>query len=34
MQLSLEDARFAPARIGPCLVNQLVQQAFTYRPAR
>ena len=34
MQLSLEDARFAPARIGPCVVNQLVQQAFTYRPAR
>ena len=34
MRLSLEDARFAPARIGPCIVNQLVQQAFTYRPAR
>lgn len=34
MQLSLEDARFAPARIGPCLVNGLVLQAFTYRPAR
>lgn len=34
MQLSLEDARFAPARIGRCTVNQLVQQAFTYRPAR
>jgi hypothetical protein len=34
MQLSLEDARFAPARIGPCVVPQLVQQAFTYRPAR
>lgn len=34
MQLSLEDARFAPARIGRCTVSQLVQQAFTYRPAR
>lgn len=34
MQLSLEDARFAPAHIGRCVVNQLVQQAFTYRPAR
>jgi hypothetical protein len=34
MQLSLEDARFAPARIGRCVVNQLVQQAFTYRPSR
>ena len=34
MQLSLEDARFAPAHIGRCVVNQLVQQAFTYRPSR
>lgn len=34
MQLSLEDARFAPARIGHCAVSQLVQQAFTYRPTR
>jgi hypothetical protein len=34
MQLALEDARFAPARIGRCTVSQLVQQAFTYRPAR
>ena len=34
MQMSLEDARFAPARIGRCAVSQLVQQAFTYRPTR
>lgn len=34
MQLALEDARFAPAHIGRCAVSQLVQQAFTYRPAR
>jgi hypothetical protein len=34
MQLALEGARFAPARIGRCPVSQLVQQAFTYRPAR
>jgi hypothetical protein len=34
MQLALEGARFAPARIGRCAVSQLVQQAFTYRPAR
>jgi hypothetical protein len=34
MRIALEDARFVPARIGPCTVNQLVQQAFTYRPAR
>jgi hypothetical protein len=32
MQVALEDARFAPARIGGCAVGQLVQQAFTYRP--
>ena len=34
MQLSLGSARFVPARIGRCAVSQLVQQAFTYRPAR
>ncbi|HET9010675.1 MAG TPA: hypothetical protein VFN38_02625 [Gemmatimonadaceae bacterium] len=34
MQTTLEQARFAPARIGRCTVSQLVQQAFTYRPAR
>jgi hypothetical protein len=34
MRVSLEEARFAPARIGRCTVRQLVQQAFTYRPAR
>jgi hypothetical protein len=32
MQIALEDARFAPARIGSCALSQLVQQAFTYRP--
>jgi hypothetical protein len=34
MRLALEGARFVPARIGRCTVSQLVQQAFTYRPAR
>jgi hypothetical protein len=34
MRISLEDARFVPARIGRCSINQLVQQAFSYRPAR
>jgi hypothetical protein len=34
MQLALGGARFVPARIGRCAVSQLVQQAFTYRPAR
>jgi len=34
MRVSLEDARFVPARMGGCTINQLVQQAFTYRPAR
>jgi hypothetical protein len=34
VQLSLEDARFVPARIGGCVVSQLVQQAFVYRPVR
>jgi hypothetical protein len=34
MRLSLEDARFAPARVGRCTISQLVQQAFTYRPTR
>jgi hypothetical protein len=34
MQLSLEDARFRPARAGECRISQLVQQAFTYRPTR
>ena len=34
MRLSLQDARFVPARIGRCTISQLVQQAFTYRPSR
>ena len=34
MRISLEAARFMPARIGRCTIAQLVQQAFTYRPAR
>lgn len=34
MRLALEGARFVPARIGRCTVSQLVQQTFTYRPAR
>jgi hypothetical protein len=34
MQIALGGARFVPARIGRCSVSQLVQQAFTYRPAR
>lgn len=31
---AVKDARFAPARVGSCIVHQLVQQAFTYQPAR
>jgi hypothetical protein len=34
MRGSVLAARFVPARIGRCTVSQLVQQAFTYRPAR
>jgi hypothetical protein len=34
MQLAVEGARFVPARIGRCAISQLMQQAFTYRPAR
>ena len=34
MRGALTAARFAPGRVGPCVVSQLVQQAFTYRPAR
>jgi len=34
LRVSLGDARFAPARAGPCAISQLVQQGFTYRPAR
>jgi hypothetical protein len=34
MRGAVKDARFAPARIGSCTINQLVQQSFTYRPAR
>jgi hypothetical protein len=34
MRGTLEDARFVPARMGGCVVAQLVQQAFTYRPTR
>ena len=34
MRGAVKDARFEPARIGPCTVSQLVQQSFTYRPAR
>ena len=34
MRTTLQDARFAPARLGGCVVSQLVQQAFNYRPSR
>jgi hypothetical protein len=34
MRGAVKDARFAPARIGPCPINQLVHQGFTYQPAR
>jgi hypothetical protein len=34
MRGTLEEARFVPARMGGCVVGQLVQQAFTYRPSR
>jgi hypothetical protein len=34
MRGAVKDARFEPARIGSCTINQLVQQSFTYRPAR
>jgi hypothetical protein len=34
MRGAVKDARFAPARVGSCTINQLVQQSFTYRPAR
>jgi hypothetical protein len=34
MRLTLAEAYFVPARIGRCAISQLVQQAFTYRPAR
>jgi hypothetical protein len=34
MRITLQDARFAPARLGGCVVSQLVQQAFNYRPSR
>jgi hypothetical protein len=34
MRGAVKDARFAPARIGSCTISQLVQQSFTYRPAR
>lgn len=34
MRIALEGASFVPARIGGCLVSQLVQQAFNYTPSR
>lgn len=34
MRGTLHEARFVPARIGGCVVSQLAQQAFLYRPSR
>lgn len=34
MRGTLHEARFTPARLGGCVVSQLAQQAFLYRPTR